>query len=81
MWSNNKIRFQVSGLRGLRTDDRLLKREVGSVVVPNERDYAAARMRKWEKIEVGSWNSEVGSGNSQAGKLQLLYQTRNQLRP
>jgi hypothetical protein len=26
----------------------ILKGEVGPVVVPKERDYAAARMRKWE---------------------------------
>ena len=39
-----------------------LNSEVGPVVVPKERDYAAARMRKLEKKKVGRLEGEkVGS--------------------
>jgi hypothetical protein len=34
------------------TEDRIRKWEVGPVVVPNERDYAAAQMQKAEKKKV-----------------------------
>jgi hypothetical protein len=44
-----------------------LKSECGPVVVPKERDYAAAQMRKWEKKEVGSRNAE--GGKKEGGKL------------
>ena len=36
------------------------KSEVGPVVVPKERDYAAAGMRKWELDKFGSGNAEGG---------------------
>ena len=39
--------FLVSGVRG----QEIVKSEVGPVVVPNERDYAAAK-----DAEVGNWN-------------------------
>lgn len=35
-----------------------MKSEIGPVVVPNEWDYAAARMRKMEKLKVRSWEVE-----------------------
>jgi hypothetical protein len=37
--------------------------EGGPVVVPNERDYAAARMRKWERRKLGSWEGEKVRGS------------------
>jgi hypothetical protein len=37
----------------LRTEKENLKWKVGPVVVPEERDYAAASMRKAEKTESG----------------------------
>jgi len=42
------------------------KWEGGPVVVPNQRDYAAARMREWE---YGSGKAECGSENYMRQKI------------
>jgi len=44
-------RGQKTEARSQRTEDRNLKSEVGPGVVPEGRDYAAARMRKSEKTK------------------------------
>ena len=85
-----EVRGQTTDVRGQKTDDRcqstddrILNSEVGPVVVPKERDYAAARMRKLElKEENRILNSEVGierrgqnidfgSWNAECGNIQV----------
>jgi cobyrinic acid a,c-diamide synthase len=60
-------------VREQKTEDRGRKSEVGPVVVPKERDYAAARMRKsetgWQKTEDRRQTTEDGEQKSEVGPV------------